>query len=266
MGEIYSRPERMPSQISYSEKEIILASYKSEEDIYYEMQEKKYNYLRNMDFQDFLYSLVNFSIEDCCLDDDYSKSNINYSMNQPFFNEIFSIDIFQTFIENKILKYNTIFIKAINDGHSTSIFKEYLLALHKSLIQKLTQNKRIEGVETIDRNSIIKKCDVIPYGLLYCSGPNYVKVKAIFNIFSLNGQLKQSEKFNEFLLTLFLIASYCNVWTRNRLSRYDEIGPIEKQKLKELLDFSELKECKNLVKKTNELIFGSDLSAVLNYE
>ena len=266
MGEIYSRPERMPSQIGYSEKEILLASYKSDEDIYYEMQEKKYNYLRNLNFQDFLYSLVNFSDENFILEDDYSKSNINYSMNHPFFNETFSSDIFQSFIDSKILRYKNIFTRALNGEHSITIFKTYLLVLHKSLILKLTQNKRINGVEIKDKDSITKKCDAISYGLLYCSGPNYVKAKAIFNIFSENGQLKPSKKFNEFLLVLFLIACYCNLYARNRLSMYDEIGPFEKQKFKEFIKFSELKECQNLVKKTNELIFGSDLSAILNYE
>ena len=213
-----------------------------------------------------MYSLVNFSNENATLEDDYSKSNINYSMNHPFFNEIFSFDIFEVFIENKILKYKTIFTKALNEEHSTTIFKAYLLALHKSLILKLTQIKRINGVEIKDKDSITKKCDAISYGLLYCNGPNYVKAKAIFNIFSENGQLKPSKKFNEFLLVLFLIACYCNLYARNRLSIYDEIGPFEEQKLKELIEFSELKQCQNLVKKTNELIFGSDISAILNYE
>ena len=268
MGELYSRPERMPSQIkfNYSEKEIFLPSYKSYEDIYYEMQDKKYNFLRKLNFQDFLYSLVNFENENITLDDDYSKSNINYSMNQPFYNENLSEDMFQAFIENKILKYKNIFIEAINKNYKTAIFKEYLMALYNSLNIKLTQNKRIKGIKITNRDSIIKKCDVIPFGLLYCCGPNYIRVKTIFNIFSENGQLKQSEKFNEFLLSLFLIACFCNARARFKLSRYDEIGPIEKQKLVELLDSSDFQNCIKLIKKVNKLIFGKDNSAILNYE
>ena len=36
--------------------------------------------------------------------------------------------------------------------------------------------------------------------------------------------------------------------------------------MKKLLDSSELKDCQNLVTITNEFMFGTDLSGVLNYE
>ena len=52
---------------------------------------------------------------------------------------------------------------------------------------------------------------------------------------------------------------------RNKLSKYGEIGEIEKEKLKELLDTSELKDCQNMVDVTNDLIFGTDRETGLNY-
>ena len=52
----------------------------------------------------------------------------------------------------------------------------------------------------------------------------------------------------------------------NKLSDFDEIGPIEKSDLKKLADSSELKDSQHLVEVTNKLIFGDDLSQSLNYE
>ena len=53
---------------------------------------------------------------------------------------------------------------------------------------------------------------------------------------------------------------------RNKISKFEEIGNIEKEILKKLIESSELKDCQNLVNVTNELIFGSDLSNSLSYE
>ena len=68
------------------EKEIKINSYSSEADKYYECQEKKFNYLTKIKFQDYLYSLVNFSNDNATLEDDYSKANLDISSNDAFFN------------------------------------------------------------------------------------------------------------------------------------------------------------------------------------
>lgn len=72
--------------------------------------------------------------------------------------------------------------------------------------------------------------------------------------------------FNEFLLALFLVASYCSIAARNKLGKYDAIGQISKEDLKQLLNAAELKDCQNLVGVANKLIFGEDLSGSLTYE
>ena len=53
---------------------------------------------------------------------------------------------------------------------------------------------------------------------------------------------------------------------RNKLKKFSEIGAIDRDKLKELLNTSELKDCKNLVTITNKLMFGEDLSLSYNYQ
>lgn len=265
MGKLCSKETQQISNLVEHEKEFSIMSYKSDADKFYELQEHKYNYFRKMLFQDFLYSLVIYSSENSTLEDDYNKSNIEYSMNDKFYDEIFSTDYFQSFIENKILKHKALYEEAGNNERITSIFKEGFLELNNALGLKLSQDAKSKGNENADKNSIVKKGNVIAYGILFCGGANYVKTKALFNLFQQDGEIKKSDKFSEFLLSLFILASYAMASARNKLKKYSEIGNIEKEKLKELLDSSELKDCQNLVEVTNKLIFGQDLSASLNY-
>ena len=53
---------------------------------------------------------------------------------------------------------------------------------------------------------------------------------------------------------------------RNKLSNVEEIGAIEKDKLRELISTSELKDCQNAVKVINQMLFGDDLSGALTYD
>ena len=266
MGKLCSKETQQVTNLVEHEKEFSIASYKSDADKFYDLQEHKYNYFRKMLFQDFLYSLVIFSGENATLEDDYNKSNIDYSMNDKFYDETFSTDYFQSFIENKILRHKALYEEAGSNERITSIFKEGFLELNNALGLKLSQDAKSKGNENADKNLIVKKGHAIAYGILFCGGANYVKTKALFNLFQQDGDLKTSDKFSEFLLALFIVASYGMASARNKLKKYSEVGNIEKDKLKELLDSSELKDCQNLVQVTNKLIFGEDLSASLNYQ
>ena len=266
MGKLCSKESQSTINLVQQEKEVSIASYKSDSDKYYELQEKKYNYLNKIDFVDYLYSLVNFSNENATLEDDYKNASLEVSMNDSFFNELFTTDIFQSFLENKILKHQKIYADAGNNEKVTSIFKEGFLAVNSGLGLKLSQDAKAKGNESADKNSIVKKGDALAYGILYCGGPNFAKVKALFNIFSENKELKSNEKFSNFLLSLFIIPSYGMANARNKLSKFDEIGAVDKEKFKEILDSSELKDCQNLVVVANKLIFGEDLSVSLSYD
>ena len=222
--------------------------------------------MEKINFEDFLYSLVHFSNENATLEDDYQKANINFSMEEPFFCELFSNDIFQSFLENKILKHKAIYAVAGNDEKMTSIFKEGFLAANYGLGVKLAQNAKELGDTNADKNSIIKKGDAIAYGILFCVGANYVKIRALFNLFKKDEILKDSEKLDEFLLSLFIIAGYGMANARNKLSKFDEIGRIENEKFKELINTSELKDSQNMVQITKKMLFGQDLSVSLNYQ
>ena len=267
MGKLCSKKvQTITSNLIETEREIKVTPYKSKRDKEYELLENKYNYFRKLNFADYFYSLVIFSNENATLEDDYKKTNINYSMNESFFDDMFSEEIFQSFLENKILKHKSIYVDALNNEKVKIIFKEEFLAINNGLGIKLAQNAEGKGDPFADKNTIVKKGDAIAYGILYCCGANYIKIRALFNLFQENGQLKSSGKFSNFLLSLYIIPSYGMVNARHKLSKFDEIGGIEKEKLKELAKDCELVACQNMVEVTNKLIFGEDLSLSLSYE
>jgi hypothetical protein len=246
-------------------EEIEINKYTSKYDNEFSILEKKYNYISNITFRDFAYSLNLFSMDNATLEDDYSKMTLEYSANDAFYNEPFSSDLFQSFIENKLFKHKILYEESENNERAMSIFKTFLLESYNALEQKLSQNNKQKGNEAVDENSLIIKGYLIPIAILHCGGPKYVKVRTIFNLFQEGGNLKPSEKFNNFLLALFLTAAYSMIHVRNKLSNYDEIGAIDLKELVKLADTAELKDSLHLVEVTNKLIFGEDLSQTLDY-
>ena len=259
MGKLCSKQVQTTSSAIESEQEVSLCSYKSGGDDALKLQENKFNYLNKINFADFLYSLVNYSNENATIEFKYDNVNIDYKINSQEFGEDFSPDVFQSFIENRILKHDNIYNAKIDES---------LLAIFKdNLIQNVTAlNLKLKQSHSEDEFQGVRKYHIIPYGLLYCAGANYIKIKALFNLFSESGVLKSSQMFDEFLLALFLVASYCSIAARNKLGKYDAIGQISKEDLKQLLNAAELKDCQNLVGVANKLIFGVEVSDSLTYE
>ena len=259
MGKLCSKQVQTTSSAIESEQEVSICSYKSAGDDALKLQENKFNYLNKINFADFLYSLVNYSNENATIEFKYDNVNIDYKITSQEFGEDFSPDVFQSFIENRILKHDNIYNAKIDES-LISIFKD-------NLIQNVTAlNLKLKQSHQEDEFPGVRKYHIIPYGLLYCAGANYIKIKALFNLFSEGGAIKSSQMFNEFLLALFLVASYCSISARNKLGKYDAIGQISKEDLKQLLNAAELKDCQNLVGVANKLIFGEDLSGSLTYE
>jgi hypothetical protein len=259
MGKLCSKQVQTTSSAIESEQEVSICSYKSAGDDALKLQENKFNYLNKINFADFLYSLANYSNENATIEFKYDNVNIDYKITSQEFGEDFSPDVFQSFIENRILKHDNIYNAKIDES-LIAIFKD-------NLIQNVTAlNLKLKQSHSEDEFQGIRKYHVIPYGLLYCAGANYIKIKALFNLFSEGGAIKSSQMFNEFLLALFLVASYCSIAARNKLGKYDAIGQISKEDLKQLLNAAELKDCQNLVGVANKLIFGEDLSGSLTYE
>lgn len=267
MGKLcFKSNQTVSSAMIETEKEVNLPSYKSEGDKYFELIEYKFNYLRKLAFVDYLHALVNFSNENATLEEDYTAAKLEHSMNETFFNELFSTDIFQSFLENKILKHKSLYEEAGNNEKVTSIFKEVIFAINNGLGTQLAKDAKAKGDETADKNSIVKKGDAIAYGILYASGPNFAKIKALFNLFKSGDVIKSSEQFSNYLLAEFIIASYGMCNARNKTSKFEEVGEIERDTFLQLVEKSELKDCQHLVDITNILLFGDNKDAQLNYE
>ena len=262
MGKLCSKgAQSIDSSFIPQEDEVNIPSYKNVDDKYYEALEKKYNYLSKILFQDYLYSLVNFSRDNATLEDDFSNSSLDHSSNDSFYSEKISIDLFLSFIENKILKHKLLYEESSNNENITSLFKEIITETYSGLAKKMSQDK---GPQT-DEKEIITKGFLIPLGILHCAGPNYAKIRTIFNLFQEGDKLKSSETFSKFLLSLFLSGAYCPTYARYRLQNHEEIGNIDKNDVKKLYDTCELKDSQHLVEVVNKLMFGDDLSQSLDY-
>lgn len=264
MGEICCKKAQISGQ--ETEEDITVPTYESLGDEEYSKLEHQINYLQKISVIEYLYSLVNFSNETSTKEDDYSTANIEYSMNNDFYKEELSDILFQSFLENKLLKHKAIIDEASANDEITSIFKDMLMASYNGLALKLYQNAKEKGDESANKSTIVKKSDVLSYGILYCSGSNITKIHILFNLFNSNGIIKISEQFSNFLLSLFLLASYGMANARNKTSKYEVIGGIDSTKLKEIINVSELQDSQHLVDETNKMIFGDDLSASLTYE
>lgn len=266
MGKACFKEAQITESNKGKEKEIVLLSYKSKNDKIYALQENKFNFLKKINFIDYLYSLVHFSNESAYTEDNYSQVSIEYSMEDTFFDEIFSTDIFQLFLDNKILKHKAIEKVSENYKKMEDIFKETFLSLNNSLALKLFQNnEEKKNGEEAEQNTIVTKGAAISYGILYCIGENEIKIKVLFNLFQKGGILKSNEKLSNFLLSLFIIPSFGMANARKELSKYEEIGEIEEIQANDLLNFTDLKSLKCSVQKTNEILFGKEFNLELNY-
>ena len=107
----------------------------------------------------------------------------------------------------------------------------------------------------------IEKRNILAIGILYCDCENIEKIKLFFDIYKCEEKKEfvKSEKLNDFLITLFLISSYCITTSRNNI--FDEqkgIKKLEKEELLNLNKISELKNCENLVNIFNESFFKNE--------
>ena len=247
------------SQLIETEKEIIIPSFSSSNDKEFSKLETTYNLLREINFLDYAMSLVNFSVETATLPDDYSKRPDTYEKSNPELSKPMSSDLVQSFIENKIIKHPNVYSMGENET-LISIFKDNMLQIVKSLCLKLQQKDKVKGLEK--KEDRVTKLHLLGIGLLYCSGSNVSKIKVIYDIFKEGETLVASDLLADFLLSVFLIPSYCILSSRNKL-KYKELGDFSKETMKTILDASELKDSLHLVDVTNKKLFGSDNTGIV---
>ena len=105
--------KRTQPDVSYSlsppnEREIAIQRYHSSNDSFFNEIETKYNVLTYVQLAEFMNLLENYSLDTATIPFE-GKMKLEFSSKDPFLTYIMSVDEFQSFIENKILKISQIY-------------------------------------------------------------------------------------------------------------------------------------------------------------
>ena len=232
------------------EKEIKIKDYTSEKDNNLEILEIKYNILNYVPLVEFVNLLEQFNLDTLnIITDEPMRTKFGYD--DEFLNKPINRNEFQNFIENKIYDLEDINEILTNNQEIMKIFLEMCLQIYDNLEFALNQNNKEENI-------IIKKRNILAIGMLFCSCENIEKIKLFFDIFkNEKEEFAKSEALDNYLLTLFLISSYCLVKARENINHSPlGINILSKEDLYNLLKVSQLKNCEYLVKIFNEEFFG----------
>ena len=236
--------------LATDEKEISFKDYSSPNDAPLSEVESSNNFFKYISLYKYLNLLDSFTVENPTNENNLPQKN-QFSNMDDFYQKKMSVKEFQSFIENKIFNLKDIKNLIGNNETTASIFKQICIGIYEALELKLRQKNN-------DKNPIvIKKKNLIPIGLLFCTCNNIEKIKLFFDLFKNDkDEFCKSEELNVFLLSDFLIASYCLISARNKIGKMNEnIQEIEKKDLVKLVNCAELKDNENLVKVFNDNFF-----------
>ena len=235
------------------EKEIEFKDYSSPNDQPLYIIETKNNFFNFVQLVEYLNLLEQFTIQNSTVDSDPNMKT-KFSSKDEFLTQEMSLEEFQSFIQNKIFTLDELIELIGNNEEIATLFKEICVEIYKALELKLKQYYN-DGSPII-----IKKRNLLPIGILFCSSNNVEKMKFIFDIFkNENGEISKSEELDDYLLSLFLTGSYCLISARNKIgNNFNKIEKLEKDELLKLINCAELKDCKNLVDVFNEKFFDKE--------
>ena len=240
------------------EKEIDFKYYKSNNDKFVLKLETNQNVLTFITLIEFINMLENFSPETATLPfDEPLKSK--FSSKDDFLYKKMTIDEFQSFIENKIMKSKEVSEIIGKETEVKEISIDGLRELYQALKKKLDQHYKDK-----ETNRIIRR-NILAMGLLYCLSNNIGKIKLLFDIFSdEQNKISKSDDFDDFILSLFILSSYAVISARNKVSKSsNKFKPLTNEELKEAINVSELGDCEKLLEIFNEKFFDKES---FNYE
>ena len=240
-----------PNVLAKGEQEIDFAEYTSSNDKLVQKIEQNYNLLTHLQLYYYLNHLDTFSIETATLKMDPKEFKTEFSSKGEF-DKLITVDEFQSFLENRILKENELYTMAGEDESLSSTFKDILLGVYNDLSMKVGQYRG-------ENKPTLKKLHLIPLALLFCISTNIAKIKLFFDLFAEDGKLKQSKELDEFVISLFITASFCMVSSRIKLGkRNQKIGAVEANEAKKAVSCSELKDNQEVLKVFKETFFKKD--------
>jgi len=252
MGCCSSKNSDVFNQLAPDEKEIPFPNYISSNDKLLEKIEKSYNLFNYMTLIEYVNLLESFSMENATVPFSGALKS-KFSSRDSFLIEHLSIDEFQSFLENKILKIKANYELSGSNETMANIFKESNREIYRTLEQKLNQNYGNK-----DPNRITKR-NLLPFGFLSCLSTNVGKIKLFFDLFSEENIFKKSEELNDFLLSLFLIGSYCLIAAAIKIGKnYSEVKELNDNEITNALSVMELKDNQNLLNVFNEKFFDKE--------
>ena len=238
-----------------TERQIPLYNYSSTYDSYFKDIEGKYNILTYIQLIDYINLLEYYSLQTVTLKFNGPLKTV-FSSKDEFLNFPMPNEHFQSFIENQLFKIPEIYEMWGNNEMGFQIFKNVFLEIHKSLELKLNQHY---GDKIEDR---IKKRHLIPLGVLYCAGNVVSKIKLIFDLFKNEiGLFTKSDELDDYLLSSFIISSYCVVSARKKIATsYPNIfSKLSNENIINMVQVSELKDSQNLVNVFNNSFFNKEV-------
>ena len=236
-----------------TEREITPIRYISPNDSFFEDIETKYNVFTYVQLVEYINLLENYSIETATLSFT-GKMKTEFSKNDSFLSASINVDEFQSFIENKIFKISEINALSENNEMMLSTFKAVFREIYGSLELKLNQHFGNKN------GDIITKKTLIPMGIIFCISSVVGKIKLIFDLYKNdNNMFVKSDDFNKYLITSFLICSYCMISARRKITNANSSIPkLSNSDMIKCLKVSELKDSQNLVKVFNETFFDKE--------
>lgn len=232
------------------EKEIDFKDYSSENDQPLILIESKQNFFNFVQLVEYVNLLDQFTIESSTVRSE-STFRTKFSSKDEFLTKEISLEEFQSFIENKIFKLDELYELSGNNEKSASLFKQIFIEIYKALELKLRQHYNN------DSPIIVKKRNLIPIGILFCSCNNVEKIKLMFDLFKNdNNEITKSEDLDDYMISLFLTGSYCLISARNKIGNsFPDIEKLSKENLMKLINVAELKDCQNLLTVFNNTFF-----------
>ena len=234
------------------EKEIDFKYYKSINDKYVLKLETNQNIFTFITLIEFINMLDNFSPETATLPfEEPLKSK--FSSKDEFLYKNMSIDEFQSFIENKIMKSKDVYEIIGKEQDLKEISLDGMREVYNSLVKKLNQHYKENNPNRILRRNILGM------GILYCLSSNIGKIKILFDIFSTDDKFTKSEELDDFLLTLFILSSYAIIAARIKVAKSsNKFKPLSNDELREAIGTSELADCENLLQFFNQNFFDKE--------
>ena len=246
------RPDPNPAQsfAPSNEREIPIQKFTSPNDEFFEVIEIKYNVLTYIKLVDYINLLENFSIETATIPFS-GKIKTEYSGKDEFLSQAISVDEFQSFIENKLYNIHEIYELSGKNEIMMNTFKAAFREIFISLELKLNQHFNSKS------GYIMTKKILIPFGIIFCISNIIGKIKLIFDLFkNKENKFVKSDELNTYLISSFLICSYCMISARKKISDINShIKRINRNDLIKCLRVNELKDSQNLVKVFNESFF-----------